>query len=111
MKRNLLTVISRSVAGLLLCLWCGACTPKSGLTTSEWFTHAQMNTMDITKGDILLKEGMRNRAIGDYDGAFDKWLQAAAFFRETGRNDKLITVLNHMAAGYLEINDYDIFEI
>ena len=67
---------------------------ESGLTTSEWFTHAQFSSMDISKGDILVKEGINNKDLGDYDGAFSKWSQAEVFFRETKRNKALSSVYN-----------------
>jgi CHAT domain-containing protein/Tfp pilus assembly protein PilF len=79
----------------------------SELTTAEWFTHAQFSSMSISKGDILLKEGIKKRDQGDYDGAFSKWFEAAEFYRKHRKEKHLVTVYNLFGYAYLDTNAYD----
>ena len=77
---------------------------QSGLTTSEWFTHAQLSSTDVSKGDILVREGMQKNEQGDFEGALGKWREAASFFRDRGNIKKLAGVCLLFASFYLQAN-------
>jgi CHAT domain-containing protein/tetratricopeptide (TPR) repeat protein len=102
---SVIYLMKRHVVFFLLLVFYGCA--QSGLTTSEWFTHAQLSSMDISKGDILVKEGINSKDLGDYEGAFSKWSQAEAFFRKTKKDKALVSVHNLFGYAYLDTNDYE----
>ena len=63
--------------------------------------------MGISKGDILVREGVHHKNLGDYDGAFSKWSQAEIFFREANRKKELVSVYHLLGYACLDINDYE----
>ncbi len=80
---------------------------QSGLTVNEWFTHAQLSTMDISKGDILVREGIQKNDQGDFEDALGKWGEAVSFFQNTGNLKKLANVYLLLGSAYLQANHYD----